>query len=131
MVHHRLLGSIPSIPGHSDVVLVQGESFNRYFAAMEHKIREVGEQMTWSYESENGFKAVHQQDTQTEMFWTEFTLKSSGFEPKANRIGYILRSPAGTYLLVAVNGPISKDELHGLVDSLIAADEYMENESKH
>ena len=59
------------------------------------------------------------------MWWTEFALKSSGFEPTANRVGYILRSPAGTYLVLAINGHISEQEIQSLVDSLIPAEEYV------
>jgi len=80
--------------------------------------------VSWTYESENGFKLMHQNDKSTEMWWTEFALKSSGFEPAANRVGYILMSPAKTFLVLAINGPISEQELYGLVDSLIPAHQY-------
>jgi len=108
-----------------DIVLVQGESFNRYFAAIFSKVQEQGESVSWTYVSENGFKALHQQDKEGEMFWTEFALKSSGFEPTANRVGYILMSPADTFMVLAINGPVSDEELKALIDSLIPANEYM------
>jgi hypothetical protein len=108
-----------------DIVLTQGESFNRYFAATFRKFQELGETVSWTYESENGFKALHQSDKEGEMWWTEFALKSAGFEPRANRVGYILMSPAKTFLVLAINGPISEQELQGLVDSLIPAEEYV------
>jgi len=108
-----------------DIVLCQGESFNRYFTAVFGEVQERGEQVPWKYESENGFKVMHQNDKKTEMWWTEFALKSSGFEPNANRVGYILMSPTKTFMVLAINGPISNQELKGLVDSLIPADEYV------
>lgn len=101
-----------------DIVLNQGESFNRYFGALIKKVAEAGEKIPWTYESPNGFKLMHQSDTNTEMWWTEFALKSSGFEPHENRVGYILMSPANTFMVLAVNGPLSEQELHDLVDSL-------------
>jgi hypothetical protein len=107
-----------------DIVLSQGESFSRYFAAVFGKVQELGEQVPWTYESENGFKVLHQNDKKTEMWWTEFTLKTSGFEPHANRVGYILMSPVKTFLVLAINGPVSEQELDALVDSLIPADQY-------
>jgi len=107
-----------------DIVLTQGESFNRYFSAVFGKVQEMGEQVPWTFESENGFKILHQNDKETEMWWTEFALKSSGFEPTANRVGYILMSPAKTFLVLAINGPVSEQELHGLLDSLVPADQY-------
>ena len=108
-----------------DVVLTQGETFNRYFTAAFDKIQELGEKIPWIYESKDGFKVLHQDDKTTEMWWTELALKSSGFDPHENRVGYILRAPAGAYMVLAVNGPVSEQELHGLVDSLIPAEEYV------
>jgi len=108
-----------------DIVLTQGESFNRYFAALLKEVPNGEEQVPWMYKSENGFRVMHQSDTNTEMWWTEFALKSSGFEPKANRIGYILMSPARTWLALAVNGPVGERELQNVVDSLIPAGQYM------
>ena len=81
--------------------------------------------MQWTYESENGFKVFHQNDRETEMWWTEFALKSSGFEPHANRVGYILMSPMKTFMVLAINDPVSEQELHGLIDSLIPANEFV------
>jgi hypothetical protein len=112
-----------------DIVLTQGESFNRYFSALFGKVQEMGNQVPWMYESENGFKVMHQSDKNTEIWWTEFALKSAGFEPVTNRVGYILMSPEKTFLVLAVNGPVSEQELHGLIDSLISADEYVESSS--
>ncbi len=113
-----------------EVVLTQGESFTRYFKAIFSKFQEVEQPFPWTYVSENGFKTLHQSDKEGEMWWTEFSLKSSGFEPSANRVGYILQSPAGTYLVLAVNGPVSKQELHSIVDSLVPAEEF-ESSSRH
>jgi hypothetical protein len=111
-----------------DVVLTQGETFNRYFAAVFKKFKEIREPVSWMYESENGFKVLHQRDRgdkKGEMWWTEFALKSSGFEPAANRVGYILQSPAGTYLVLAINGPVSRQELQSLIDSLVPAEKFV------
>jgi hypothetical protein len=108
-----------------DIALSQGESFTRYFSAVFGKFQELGEQIRWMYESENGFKVWNQNDKKTELWWTEFALRSSGFNPQANRVGYILQSPTGTYLVLAINGPVSEQELRGLIDSLIPAEEYV------
>lgn len=107
-----------------DVVLCQGETFTRYFSAID-KALELGNQVPWTYESENGFKALHQDDKEGEMWWTEFALKSSGFEPRANRVGYILMSPARAFMVLAINGPVSEQELQSLIDSLIPANQYV------
>jgi len=108
-----------------DIVLTQGGSFIRYFSATFGKIQELGETIPWMYESDNGFKVLHQNDKQTEMWWTELALKSSGFEPHDNRVGYIIMSPESAFIVLAVNGPVSEQELHDLIDSLIPAQEYV------
>jgi len=108
-----------------DIVLCQGESFNRYFSAVFGEVQERGKQVPWTFESDNGFKVMRQKDNKTEMWWTEFALKSSGFEPSANRVGYILMSPANTFMVLAINGPVSEQELQSLIGNLIPADEYV------
>jgi hypothetical protein len=116
-----------------DITLTQGESFTRYFSATFAKLQELGEQAPWAHESKNGFKVLHQSDSgdkKGEMYWTEFALKSAGFEPRTNRVGYILMSPAKTFLTLAINGPISEQELQSLVDSLIPAEEYLHSSSQ-
>jgi hypothetical protein len=107
-----------------DVILAQGESFNRYFATVFGQVQDFDTKMPWLYESENGFKVLHQNDKDTALWWTEVALKSAGFEPKATRTGYILMSPARTFMVLAVNGPVGDQDLHDLVDNLIPADEY-------
>lgn len=109
-----------------DIVLTEGRAFNRYFGALLKAVEAHNETIPWYYQSPNGFSVMHQKDSTTEMWWTELALKSSGFTPAANRAGYILMSPAKDFCVLAVNGPISDEELHGLVDSLIPAKDYVE-----
>jgi len=108
-----------------DMVLTQTRALTRYFGAMLKGAQGHEDQIPWVYVSTNGFRVIHQKDTQTEMWWTELALKSSGFSPSANRVGYILMAPDSSFLVLAINGPVSDDELHGLVDSLIPAAEYV------
>ncbi len=109
-----------------DVVLTFGESFNRYFGALLKEIEKAKQPIPWTYEATNGFKVMHQTDRNTELWWTEVALKSAGFEPKANRIGYILMSPAKTFMVLAVNGPVSDEELHATIDNLVPANQYVQ-----
>ena len=118
----RFFSAVYSAKDGRDIVLTQGETFTRYFSALYRKASEDGEKASWLYESANGFKVFHQDDKEGEMWWTEFALKSSGFEPTANRVGYILQSPARTYLVLAMNGPVSMHELKSIIDSLVPAD---------
>jgi len=39
--------------------------------------------------------------------------------PGKNPIGYLLETPAGTFPALAINGPLTGNELHGLIDSLV------------
>ena len=43
--------------------------------------------------------------------------------PSEERTGYLLETPAGTFPILAINGSLSDDELHGLIDSLVPAGE--------
>jgi hypothetical protein len=49
--------------------------------------------------------------------------------PAEDRTGYILESPAGTFPVLAINGPVTDEELHKLVDSLIPAKEYLKGQA--
>ena len=42
-------------------------------------------------------------------------------QPGKELTGYILETPAGTFPALAINGKISDDELHSLIDSLVPA----------
>ena len=44
--------------------------------------------------------------------------------PSEDRTGYLLETPSGTFPALAINGPISDDELHALVDNLVPAKEH-------
>jgi hypothetical protein len=123
----RMFSAIYKGKGGRDVVLTMGESLNRYFAALLKPIEQANQPISWLYESTSGFKATRQGDRNTELWWTELALKTAGFEPKADRLGYILMSPARTFVVLALNGPVSDDELHSVVDSLVPADKYVPN----
>ncbi len=105
------------------VVLAQSHTFN---TALASKIRE-GQLI---YTSPNGFKVWW--SSAREKWFAQILLQSAQDiiqdAPSAERTGYALESPAGTFPLLAINGAISDDELHGLVDSLVAAEEVPEPE---
>lgn len=50
---------------------------------------------------------------------------STGVAPSADRTGYVLEAPGGVFPLLAINGQLTNDELHTLVDSLIPARRYL------
>jgi hypothetical protein len=41
--------------------------------------------------------------------------------PVENRTGYLLETPHGTFPALAINGTLSDQELHNLIDSLVPA----------
>jgi hypothetical protein len=63
-------------------------------------------------------------NTGSEAFRTELCFKNANVEPAKDRCGYITQSPAGTFPLIAVNGPLSEQELTDLIGSLIPAKDY-------
>jgi hypothetical protein len=107
------------------VILSQMPSLTRYHTGIFKKLEEIGQPFAASYNSPLGYAMYH--TGKSEKWWTEFSIKASGFEPAENRCGVIIRTPAGTYLALAVNGPVSEDEFQKLVDSLVPAREYQKH----
>jgi hypothetical protein len=97
------------------LVLVQSPTYNKAF-------RKRVNDATLVYTSPNGFRVW---GGGPQKWYSGILLKSARASikdpPSADRIGYILESPAGTFPALAVNGPISDEELHKLVDGLIPA----------
>jgi len=78
------------------------------------------------YTSPNGFKVW---GGGPQKWFSQILLQSAQASikdpPSEDRIGYVLESPSGTFPALAVNGPITDDELRKLVDSLMPAKEYL------
>ena len=101
------------------LIMCQSETFNSFFASI----------LKWAqqypiYTSSNDFKVWH---GGPEKWWTEMHLRSCGFTPAEDRTGYVLESPTGTYLSLAINDILTDEELHSLIDSLITTKEYQKN----
>ncbi len=100
------------------VVLVQSPTYNRMFRP---RVRQGG---VLVYTSPNGFKVWGGGPQQ---WYAGILLRSARATikdpPAEARIGYVLESPAGTFPALAVNGPMTDEELHRLADSLVPAQE--------
>ena len=97
------------------VVLIQSPSYNKAGGA-------IAKEATLAYESPNGVKVW----TGPRGKWLAGILLKSARAaikdpPAENRSGYLLETPAGTYPALAINGQLTDDELHALVDSLVPA----------
>lgn len=103
------------------VMLIQSQTHNKYMGAMFKQAEAQGKKLDYK-EYTNGCKIYR--DTGSAAFWTELVFKNSGIEPAKDRSGFIVQSPAGTFPLIAVNGPVTEEELAVLVNSLIPAKEY-------
>jgi hypothetical protein len=83
---------------------------------------------TLAYTSPNGFKVW---GGGPQKWYSQILLQSAQSfikdKPSEDRIGYILESPAGTFPALAVNGPVTDEELHKLVDSLMPAKDYLKS----
>jgi hypothetical protein len=79
------------------------------------------------YTSPNGFKVW---GGGPEKWYSEILLKSARDiiidPPSQERIGYGLESPAGTFPILAINGPITDEELRSVVDNLVPVKEHKE-----
>jgi len=103
------------------VMLIQSQTHNKYMSAMFKQAEAQGAKFDWKMYA-NGCKVYR--NTGSEAFWTDLCFKNSGVEPAKDRCGYIVQSPAGTFQLIAVNGPVTEEELTGLINSLIPAKDY-------
>jgi len=101
------------------LVLVQSPTYNKMLG----KITKVGRLV---YTSPNGFKVW---GGGPEKWYSKILLQSARASikdpPADDRVGYMLESPAGTIPALAINGNISDEELHNLIDSLVPAKEYL------
>lgn len=99
------------------LVLVQSPTYNKMLG----KFVEDGHLV---YTSPNGFKVW---GGGPDKWYSQILLQSARAwikdPPADDRIGYVLESPAGTFPALAVNGPITNEELHSLIDSLVPASE--------
>lgn len=100
------------------VVLVQSYTYNTWLGPRVKEGRLV-------YESPIGFKIW---SGSTDKWLAGVLLQSTGYtitDPLSeDRTGYFLESPAGTFPALAINGKVSDEELHALVNSLVPARDY-------
>ena len=98
------------------VVLIQSASYNRMLAPLT-KIGKV------VYTSPSGVKVLSgAQDKWLAGILLQSSQATIKDPPSENRTGYLLQTPDGTFPALAVNGAITDEELHALIDSLVRAD---------
>ena len=101
------------------VVLVQAHTYNTMLGPM------AKTQGTLVYTSPTGVKVWSgPRDKWLAGILLQSARAVTRVSPADDRTGYLLETPAGTLPALAINGPVSDAELHSLIDSLIAAEEY-------
>ncbi len=97
------------------VVLVQSHTFNQ-------KLGKLTEAAKLVYTSRDGVKVW---SGERDQWMAKILLQSARAaikDPPAKEItGYLLETPAGTYPALAINGSVTEEELHALIDSLVPA----------
>lgn len=97
------------------VVLVQSHTFNQNFGKLKESAKLV-------YTSRDGIKVWSGPRDQWMAKILIQSARATIKDPPAKEItGYLLETPAGTYPAMAVNGIITDEELHALIDSLAPA----------
>ena len=109
---HRMFATTYRAKDGRHVVLVQAHSFNE-------KLGSLVEAGKLIYTSPGGIKVYSgAQDDQ----FAEILLQSARAvlhdPPAKNRSAYLLTTPEGTHPALAINGQLSDEELHGLIDNL-------------
>ncbi len=106
---------------HRHVVLVQSPSYNAMLGG-------VVKQGTLVYTSPNGFKVWGGGRSK---WLAQILIQSARARvkdaPSEDRVGFILESPANTFPALAINGQVTDEELHTLIDSLVAAREFLKS----
>ncbi len=117
---HRIFAVTYRAEDGRHVVLIQSHSFNEKLSLLK-KISRL------KYTSPNGFKVwsgLHNK------WMAKILLTSSRATikdpPSKDRMGYMLESPVGTFPCIAVNGELSDDELHDLVNNLVPSIKYLD-----
>ena len=102
------------------VVLAQVPSYNRMLGPMMKMARLL-------YTSSNGVKVW---SGPQDKWMADILLQSSraaiNDPPSKDSSGYLLETPAGTFPVLAINGQLSENELHVLIDDLAPAKEHVE-----
>jgi hypothetical protein len=113
---HRMFGITYRAKDGRHVVLVQSPSYNKMLGPMAAKTGKV------IYTSPSGIKVL---SGPRDKWLAGILLQSSRAAikdpPSNDRTGYLLETPEGTFPALAVNGRITDEELHGLIDSLVPA----------
>ncbi len=114
---HRMFAITYKAKDHRHVVLVQSFSYNKMLGPA---IKVMGKVV---YTSPSGIKAF---DIGEKGPWLANILLQSARgniqdAPVKEPTGYILETPEGTFPALAVNGKLSDEELHALIDSLVQA----------
>ena len=124
--HGQHAGIINTLAVHGrHVVLAQGHTYNMLGGMPNVKKADV------LYESPTGVKVLAM-PAERSTWLAGILLKSARYwikdRPSEDRTGYLLRTPEGTYPALAVNGRLSDDELHALIDSLVPAKQFCPND---
>lgn len=115
---HRMFMIICKAKDKRHVVLVQAPSYNKMLGP---KVKAMGKLI---YTSPSGTKLW---DLKEKSAWLANILLQSarggGLKdpPVKEPTGYLLETPDGTFPALAINGKLSDEELHGLIDSLVPA----------
>lgn len=112
---HRMFLTTYRASDHRHVVLVQSHSYNTMLGPLVKLAKLV-------YTSPEGIKVW---STPQDTWLAQILLQSARGvinDPLQKELtGYVLETPAGTFPVLAVNGKLSDDELHALIDSFVPA----------
>jgi hypothetical protein len=114
---HRMFAISYKAKDHRHVVLMQSPSYNTMLGP---NIKALGKVV---YTSPSGIKVW---DIKEKSAWLAKILLQSARatikdQPEKEPTGYVLETPEGTFPALAVNGKITEEELHALIDSLVPA----------
>jgi hypothetical protein len=104
-----------------DVVFIQAHTYNKMLGPMAEKMSKV------VYTSPTGIKVLSSaRDNWLAGILLQSARASIKSAPSGDRTGYLLQTPSGTFPALAVNGQMTDQELHALIDSLTLAKKHVD-----
>lgn len=124
----RMFTLIGRAPDKRHIVLVQSAAFKQLSQLMESGQINTPEGATLVCETANGFQVGTGAPAGTAKMLLQSAMSVTKAPPSKDCMAYGLLAPDQTFLLLAVNGSLTEEELKQLVNDLIPAKQYLERE---
>lgn len=114
----RMFGIICMADDGRHLILFQSQTFNEFFSVL---LKQAGSTI---FTTDKGYKLWS--GGSHAKWWTDIHLRSNDITPVENRSGYVIETPDETFVSLTINGQLTDEELHNLMDNLVPAKEFIQ-----